>query len=280
MRRAVMILVAILAVVACARGSGRMYPLTGTVQDALSTGEIMVAHDDIPGLMPAMVMPFHVRGSRAGLQPGDRIEATLVMTDTQSWLQDVRVTARGLPTSKAGSGAQEIGNASPGDAVPDFALVNQDARPIHLGQYTGRVLVLTFIYTRCPVPEFCPLLMRKFRGLEEALAADAELSAKTHLLTISFDTAHDTPQVLRDFGAVHAKDGTEANFARWEFATGSEPQVKAVAGFFGLMFWGEDGLITHSLRTAVIGPDGRLARVYSDNAWTVEDILAEIRSAR
>ena len=188
------------------------------------------------------------------------------------------MTARGLPTSKSGSGAQEISSASPGDNVPDFALINQDGRPIHIGQYAGQTLALTFIYTRCPVPEFCPLMMRNFQALDEALSADRGLSSRTRLLTVSFDTAYDTTEVLRSFGRAHVKDRGEGQFARWELATGSEEQVKAIAGFFGLMFWGEAGRITHSLRTAIIGPDGKVAKVYNDNLWTVEEAVRDIRA--
>jgi protein SCO1 len=280
-RRAASALLAVvvaLAAVACARSGGKRYPLTGVVQDVLSSGELVVAHDDIPGLMPAMVMPFHIRGSKDAIQPGDRIEATLVMTDKESWLEDVRVTARGLPTSRAASGPQEISTASPGDAVPDFALVNQDGKPIHLRQYAGQTLVFTFIYTRCPVPEFCPLMMRNFQALDEALSADRALSSRTHLLTVSFDTVYDTPDVLSSFGRAHVKDRGEGRFARWELATGSKEQVKAIAGFFGLMFWGDEGLITHSLRTAIIGSDGKVAKVYNDNLWTVEEAVRDIRA--
>jgi protein SCO1/2 len=118
--------------------------------------------------------------------------------------------------------------------------------------------------------------MRNFQTLDEALSADRKLSTRTHLLTVSFDTAYDTPEVLRSFGRAHVKDRGDGRFARWELATGSEEQVKAIAGFFGLMFWGEGGQITHSLRTAIIGPDGKVAKVYSDNLWTVEEAMREV----
>ena len=267
---------AALATQACARSGEKRYPLKGVVQEIQPSGEFTVAHEDIPGLMPAMVMPFHIRGPKDAIQPGDRIEAALVMTDKESWLEDVRVTARGLPTTHKGSRPEVVSSASPGDTVPDFALVNQDGKPIHIGQYAGRTLVLTFIYTRCPLPEFCPLMMRNFQELDEALSADRRLSARTHLLTVSFDTAYDTPEVLRSFGRAHVKDRGEGRFVRWELATGSEEQVKAIAGFFGLMFWSEGGQITHSLRTAIIGPDGKVAKVYSDNLWTVEEAVREV----
>jgi len=169
--------------------------------------------------------------------------------------------------------------ASPGDAVPDFDLVNQDGKRIHLAQYGGRTLVLTFVYTRCPVPEFCPLAMKLFHELDEALARDPALAPRAHLLTISFDATHDTPAVLRSFGRAYVVDRGEGSFARWEFATGSEEQIKAITGFFGLLYWNDQEQITHSLRTAIIGPNGKVVQVYGDNLWTAEEAVREVRRA-
>ena len=262
----------------CGRLGQKRYHLTGVVQEVRDGGEYVVAHEDIPGFMPAMTMPFHVRRAQGAVQPGDKIDATLVVTDKESWLEDLTVKARGLPTTKRGSGLQPMG-AAVGDLVGDFGLVNQDGHAIHLGDYRGRTLVLTFIYTRCPLPEFCPLMMRNFQKLDDGLAGDAALLGRTHLLSISFDTAFDTPEVLRSFGSAFVKDRGNGRFAHWELATGSPQQIKAVADYFGLVFWGEEGQITHSLCTAIVAADGRVAKVYRDNLWTVEEALAEIRRA-
>jgi len=262
----------------CARLGQKRYHLTGVVQDIRDGGEYVVAHEDIPGFMPAMTMPFRVRSAQGALQPGDKIDATLIVTDKESWLEDLTVKAHGLPTTKPGSGLQHTG-AAVGELVGDFGLVNQDGRAIHLGEYRGRTLVLTFIYTRCPLPEFCPLMMRNFQKLDEGLAGDAALLGKTHLLSISFDTAFDTPEVLRSFGSAFVKDRGNGRFAHWELATGSQQQIKAVADYFGLVFWGEEGQITHSLCTVIVAPDGRVTRIYRDNLWTVEEALTEIRRA-
>jgi protein SCO1 len=279
--RVVLAIVVCLATAACGRAGQHRYPLTGVVQESRpANGEFVVAHDDIPGFMPAMTMPFRVRGmgGKPDLQPGDGITARLVVTDTESWLEDVAVTVRGLPIAKVATGSKALG-AVAGALVPDFHLVNQDGAPIHLDQYSGRTLVLTFIYTRCPLPEFCPLMMKNFRDLDQALARDPVLLAKTHLLSITFDTEYDKPEVLRRFAGVFVEKRGQGRFDHWELATGSAEQVKAVAEFFGLAYWGEGAEIAHSLRTAVIGPDGRVVRLYTDNLWTVEETLAEIQSA-
>ena len=248
--------------------------MKGVVQEVKSRQECVVAHQDIPGFMPAMTMDFRLKAG-GPLLPGDEIEATLIVTDKETWLEDVVVKARGLPVAKR----PEIpaAGAAGGDQVPDFGLVNQDGQAIKLSAYRGRTLILTFIYTRCPLPEYCPLMMRNFQRLDEGLAGEPELFARTHLLSISFDTAYDTPPVLRSFGRAFVKERGPGRFRHWELATGSAEQVKEVAQFFGLVYWGEEGEITHSLCTAIIGPDGKLAKVYRDNLWTVEDALGEVR---
>lgn len=279
--RASLVVLACLAIVVCGPAGQRRYPLGGVVQEIKAgTTEVVVAHEDIPGFMPAMTMPFRVKrdGGLPNVRPGDRITATLVVTDKESWLEDVTVAVRGLPVAKATTGIQPAG-AAPNDVVPDLGLVNQDGASIHLGQYQGRALAITFIYTRCPLPEFCPLLMKNFQKIDEALAREPVLFAKTHLLSISFDTAYDTPEVLRSFGRAFVEDRGQGRFSHWELATGSPEQVKAVADFFGMAYWGERGGITHSLRTAIIGPDGHVVRVYADNDWTVEGAVEEIRRA-
>ena len=259
----------------CSRLDQRRYHLTGVIQEIRSNGEYVVAHEDILGFMPAMTMPFKVSRAPGAIRPGDRIEATLVVTDKESWLEDLRVTFHGLPATAAVSALQP--GVAAGDVVQDFGLVNQDGRAIRFADYRGQTLVLTFIYTRCPLPEFCPLMMRNFQKLDEALSETPALFDKTHLLSISFDTAFDTPQVLTSFGSAFVKDRGRGRFAHWELGTGSERQIKDVAAFFGLVYWADAGQLSHSLCTAIIGPDGRVSKLYRDNLWTVEDALAEIR---
>jgi protein SCO1/2 len=267
-----------MALAACQPPGQRRYPLAGVVQEArLSERELTVAHEDIPGFMPGMTMTFRLPGQDwPGAKPGDRIEATLVVTDKETWIEDVRVTARGLPVADR---PPTRPGAAPGDLVPEFELVNQDARPIRLSDYRGRSLLLTFIYTRCPLPEFCPLLMKNFRKVDEALARDPDLFQKTRLLSISFDVAHDTPEVLNAFGRAFVEDRGLGRFGHWELASGSAEQVRGIAGFFGLVYEGDGEEFSHSMCTAVIAPDGKLARVYRDNTWTPEEIVADMRVA-
>ena len=262
---------------ACGRSTERRYPLMGVVQELQpETGKVVVSHGDIPGFMPAMIMPFTVAGGASDLRPGDLIEAVLVVGDTDSKLEHVVVKQRGL----AVAAPQHAGPpAQIGAPLPDFALINQDGRRISMKQYRGRALAVTFVYTRCPIPEFCPYLMRAFSQLEAAIAKDPQLWKNTHLLTVSFDPEHDTPEVLRRYAEPFVRARGANRFAHWELATGTKQQVKDVAEFFGLSYWGEGKDIAHSLRTGIVGPGGTLLKVYEDNDWTTDDALASLREA-
>jgi protein SCO1/2 len=238
--------------------------------------QIVVAHNAIEGFMPAMTMAFNVKDPRPVemARRGQFIEATLVVDGQYSWLEkgSLRPGNNISPEQKTSVSA----GARPGDEVPDFALVNQDGQPISLAQYRGRALALTFIYVRCPLPEFCPLLSKNFAAIEQELGADPELRDRTRLLSISFDPENDTPEVLKKYADTYRPPGTPPD--HWQFATGTSPQVAAVTGFFGLTF-AEGRQVDHSLRTIVIRPDGRVHRVYIGNDWRAADLMADLRSA-
>ena len=262
-----------------AAGPEQRYPVKGKVVNVDKRGSaVTVAHEAIPGYMDAMTMPFKLKDPSLldVMADGDRLQAMLVVSGTRSWLEEVVVVREEADANMTSAGSLE---PRPGDEIPDFALVNQDGRRITLRQYRGRALVVTFIYTRCPLPDYCPLMTAHFGDLEKALATEPALYATTHLLSITVDPEYDTPRVLRQYGAKEMTGGQERvqpPFAHWELATGSKDQVKAVATYFGMRYWPEGDQIIHSLRTAVIGPDGKLVKLYPGNEWKPEDILAEL----
>ncbi len=237
-------------------------------------------HQDIPGYMPAMIMAFPVRDDQLlkVAAPGDEVTASLVITrDNRYWLEDLVVTHR-APESARPSARASPPEPVPGAAVPDVGLVNQDGKRIRLADYRGRVLALTFIYTRCPLPEFCPLMSRNFQAAAKALAAEPALQARTHLLSISFDPEHDTPEVLRRYGRAFVGDGP-LPFAHWEFASGSAAEIRKLGGFLGLDFDPDQGMWVHNLRTAVVAPDGTLVRSIRGSDWKPEELVADLRAA-
>jgi protein SCO1/2 len=254
------------------------YPLTGQlVAVQLDTGQVLVKHDAVPGYMDAMTMPFQVadRTTIRDRRPGDLITATLVVTDERSHLEDVQWTGRApLEAAPARPVAEGLHILAPGDPAPETALLSHGGGSVSLSDWRGSAVAVTFIYTRCPLPDFCPLLDRRFAAIQAAAADDPALAGRVRLLSVSFDPDTDTPEVLT---AHAAKVGALGD---WHFATAPREVVDRFAASFGVNVIREaDRTITHNLRTAVIGPDGRVAVLRSGNDWTADDVLADLRQA-
>ena len=258
-----------------------VYKLRGVVisTDA-SHGIVVLKHEAIPGFMEAMTMPYQLKDASVlgELHPGDTITADLLVSkksDQTMLLDHIVVVAQAKPDYKP---AVFYHVPAPGDAVPDFQLRNQDGRPIHLSQFRGRQLLITFIYTRCPSPNFCPLVTRNFAAIDRQLAADPVLYAKTHLLCVSFDPDHDTPERLRAYGVTYIGSDDKSTFAHWDFSVPAKPELKKMAEFFDLgMTYGGDEMITHTLSTTLIGPNGKVAAFYPGNEWTPAQIVADVK---
>ena len=260
----------------------KRFPIKGTVIAVNKTDHTAtIKHEDIPGHMPGMTMEFKIKGD-ADLQvmkPGDEITGTLVIDDAATWIEITTITEGGAkltPTTVV------PGEPKPGDEIPDFELVNQDGRRIHLAQYRGQALALTFVYTRCPQPDQCTLMSTNFATIDRELQAQSDVYAKTHLLTISFDPDYDTPKVMRSYGASHTERYSDEKFQHWEFATGTAEQVKRIAEYFGLRYFhdtesGQDQII-HSLRTAVIDSNGKLVKLYRGNEWKPVEIAEDLKA--
>jgi protein SCO1 len=259
----------------------KRYPIKGKVVAVDQTDRTAtIAHDDIVGYMPAMTMPFKIKNDAdlEMLKPGDSMTGTLVVDDLASWVEVASIVeGPSLLTN-----IDVPGEPKPGTEVPDFGLVNQDGKRIHLAQYRGKVLLLTFVYTRCPQPDQCTLMSNNFAAIDQALQKQPETYDKTHLLTISFDPDYDTPKVLRSYGASHTGRYSDETFQHWEFATGSKDEVKGIAQFFGLRYYhdteSDDEQVIHSMRTAIVGADGKVLKLYRGNEWKPEEILTELRN--
>ena len=231
--------------------------------------------------MPAMTMPFDLEGQEVleELRPGDEVEGTLVVGPLSSELVDLIITRPALPepvvldnTSGSPSLRPRREPLTPGQRVPDFTVTTQEGRPLSLSGLRGSTVALTFIYTRCPLPEFCPLMDQKFRRLAELVRLLPEARERSvRLLSISFDPEHDTPEVL----ARHARlRGAEAPL--WTFAVASHDELRKVSEPLGLLYGPTPDEIVHNLVTAVIGPDGRLVRLETGGDWTPEELFRTI----
>jgi protein SCO1/2 len=264
-----------------ADGAFKTYKLRGKVisTDA-KTGEVTVAHDAIPGFMSAMTMPYKVKDANVlgELHPGDVITADVVVSqsgDADTVLDHIVVVAQGRADYKP---KVQYHVPAPGDATPDFKLRNQDGRAIHLAQFRGQALLITFIYTRCPLPDFCPRVTRNFAAIERQLASDPALLARTHLVCVSFDPDNDTPARLRAYGVTYIGSDAKSAFAHWDFAVPDKLGLAEMAKFFDVGMTKEaDATITHTLSTTLIGPDGKVMKFYPGNEWTPEQVVADVK---
>lgn len=261
----------------------KTYHLRGKVVAANpSTGEVTVDHEAIPGFMEAMTMPYKLKDPSilSELHPGDIITADVLVSDDESTvlLDHIVVVGQGKPDYRPTS-IYHV--PAPGDAVPDFALRNEDNREIHLRQFRGKELLITFIYTRCPLPNFCPLVTHNFATIDKQLAADPGLYAKTHLLSVSFDPEHDTPDRLRAYGEQYMMSNDTAHvFAHWDFAVPAKPVVMQMAKYFDVgLTESSDGSISHTLSTTLIGPNGKVIKFYPGNDWTPNQVLTDMKQA-
>ncbi len=278
MRRALFLACLALAAAACVAGPRpRRFDLTGQVLAVPpDSTRIVVRHKDIPGFMPAMTMSYRVNDAkvRASLAPGDLITATLVVTDDDAYLATIKRTGHADLPAPAAAPPPVVDPLRPGDAVPDATLVDQDGRSLRLSSLAGTAVVVTFIYTRCPLPDFCPLMDRNFAAIQRAVKAEGPRGVR--LVSISFDPAFDTPAVLK---AHAARAGADP--AVWTFVTGDQATIEVLGARFGLAVVhdaNDPASITHNLRTAVIDRHGKLKKLYDGNEWTPPEILADLAS--
>ena len=213
--------------------------------------------------------------------PGDQITATLIVDGTRSWLEDIVITKESSDAATTATG--EAAGPQPGLEVADYRLINQDGKAIRIHDYKGKALLLTFIYTRCQDPGQCTLMSSNFATIDQELQKQPDLYQKTHLLSISFDSDYDTAKVLRSYGAAYTGKYSDETFAHWEFASGSADEVKGIAQFFGMRYYQDSSSgkeqVIHSLRTALIGPDSKIVKIYRGNEWKPDEVLKDLQAA-
>jgi protein SCO1/2 len=261
----------------------KRYDLNGKVVSVERDKHLVtVAHEDIKDYMPAMTMPFNVKDNWVFevIKPGDRIAAAYVVDGTNSWLEEVVLTKE---SPEQPNSVSEAAEPKPGDEVPNYRLVNQDGDAIRIHDYKGKALLLTFIFTRCQDPDQCTLMSGNFATINQELQKQPDIYSRTHLLSISFDPEYDTPKVLRSYGAAYTGKFADETFDHWEFASGSADEVKGIGQFFGLRYYkdeqtGKEQMI-HTLRTALIGPDSKLIKIYRGNDWKTGDVVADLKDA-
>jgi protein SCO1/2 len=274
-----------LALAACDRStptdsSARSFQVRGLVRGlAPDRSTVSIEHEDIPGFMPSMTMPFSVKDQKeiAGLKIGDSISFRLTVTDQDLFLDEVKTIPASEvrvaePKPTAGVASNNAERLHEGDIVPSFGLTNQDGAPITSDTFRGQPFVLTFIFSRCPVPNFCPRISSNFSELQAAIKSDTALAGKARLLSITLDPKFDTPAILKDYA-----EHQQADPQIWTFGTGESAQIDALTQSFAVFVQPEGGTISHGLATALIGPDGNVVKIWRGNGWTPSEVIDELR---
>jgi protein SCO1/2 len=239
---------------------------------------VIVDHEPVPNFMPRMTMPFRTLpgDSVTFLRNGDAVAFRMIVTKDSTYILDLRRIADSeletneMPTAVLPASAAPM--VTVGDRVPPASLINENGETFTLTSFQGKALALTFIYTRCPLPDFCPLLTTKFGQIERL--AGSQFGDRAALLSITMDPEYDTPEVMRSYKRRSTRDGKN-----WTFATGSSRQIETVSRLFGLYREGASGMWDHNIVVILIGPDGRIAETWRSQDWTAEDIVASMERA-
>ena len=241
---------------------------------------IEIQHENIPGFMPSMTMPFVPRDPKqiADIQTGDAISFRMVVTQKDFWIENVKKIRRqevDIAELKQTSPVSTESDArlKEGDKMPPFNLTNQNGERISLDTFRGQPFVLTFVFTRCPVPNFCPRMSNNFEELQTAIKSGTGTVATTRLLSITLDPDYDTPKILSDYAAFHHNDSKI-----WTFATGDGKEIDTLTHAFSVYLQNEGGTLSHGLATALVNRNGRIERIWRGNAWKPEEVLEAIKA--
>ena len=275
-----------LALLGCGRSSNpdvsaEHYDTRGVVRGfSPDRSTIEIQHENIPGFMPSMTMPFVARDPKqiADLRTGDAISFRMAVTKKDFWIENVKKIRReevdvAEPKRTSPVSADRDARLKEGDEMPPFGLTNQNGERVSLDIFRGQPFVLTFVFTRCPVPNFCPRMSNNFEELQAAIKSGTGTLASTRLLSITLDPGYDTPKILSDYAAFHHTDSKI-----WTFATGDEKEIDSLTRAFSVYRKNEGGTISHGLATALINRDGKIERIWRGNAWTPAEITEAIHA--
>lgn len=260
------------------------YAVKGIVEEIKPDGRtVIIEHEEIPGYMPAMTMPFTVKNTNelTGVKPRDIVQFRMVVTEDDGWIEQVTRIGFAPPTNAAQLNrtfrpVREVEPLSVGDAMPDYTFTNELGKVVRLADFQGSAYAFTFIFTRCPFPIYCPRMAENFQSAARQLKADRAVPTNWHLLSITFDVDYDTPERLRAYAQRYGYDPT-----RWSFLTGALIDIDAITEQFGLVFpRTETGIgFDHNLRTVVVDATGRVHRILLGNEWKPEEFTAALKEA-
>ncbi|MDF1738977.1 MAG: SCO family protein [Verrucomicrobiales bacterium] len=255
-----------------------VYPVRGVVQKRMDDPSmLLIDHEEIPGFMPRMVMPFRVLDPSLfdGLEPGMEVTLDFHVTETDSWATNVVATGeRGPITLEERADSSKL--LGVGDELPDYEFVDETGKAVRFSDFRGMPVAVTFVFSRCPVPEYCPRMMNHFATVREKLDADPEAPKSYRLLTISFDSEHDSSEIMKTWGAGYGHKAGQS----WSLLSTPESEViDSIASRVGLRFGESNGTLQHNLRTLVLDRDGVIRALYTDETWSVDDLILEIKKS-
>ncbi|MGV3771651.1 MAG: SCO family protein [Verrucomicrobiales bacterium] len=261
-----------------ANDTNQVFHVKGVIQSLQpEKNRAIIKHEEIPNYMAAMTMPLDVKNSNelAGLKPGDEVTFKMIVNEEEGWIEEIRKTGGTnkveRPPIRIVRNVEEL---EEGDIMPDYPFTNALGKAVRLYDHKGKALALTFIFTRCPFPNFCPRMSGNFADAAKILTNDPDAPKNWHLFSISFDPDYDTPQKLRSYSRIY-----NVIPEQWDFVTGAQIEIDAITEQFGLGFAYTDGSFDHNLRTVVIDASGKVHKIFAGNEWTGEELAAEIAKA-
>ena len=260
--------------------AAKIYDARGIVQQITADGrKATIKHEKIPGYMAAMTMDFSIRNTNelVGIAPNDEITFKLAVTETDDWIEGVRFVAHHVSEVTNGVFTFHVPTPqlNPGDTLGDYELTGEDGKSFRFADFRGSAVAFTFFFTTCPLPEFCPRMNRNLAEARKIILAQTNAPTNWQLLSISFDSDFDKPEILSGFGNFYRGD----NASRWRFAVASTNTLAGLAPKVGLNFWREGGSISHNLRTVVLDGAGKIFKQFDGNDWTAQELADAIVEA-
>ena len=258
----------------------RIYAARGIVRHIADDRQVAtIQHEAIPGFMSVMTMDFTVKNTNElrNIAPGDRINFKLSVTETNSWIESVRFDSHVIEnvTNHEVIIRTSSPDLKPGDVMPDFKFTDENDRPVRFSEYRGRVLAFTFLFIRCPLPDYCPRMNLNFAATRTLLRDSAFAPTNWQFLSISFDPDFDQPDKLANY----AKFYRDSDADRWLFAVADTNTLDRIAPLLDLKISRVDGGINHNLRTVVLDPQGRITRQFDGNQWTPKELFDAMLAA-
>lgn len=263
----------------------KTFQVKGVVKEVLpANNQVRIEHEKIPDYMDAMTMLFDVKDTNelAGLAPGDNISFRMIVTEDDGWID--RVTRLGITTPIVANPpdsfrrAREVEPLKVGQAMPNYNFTNEFGKAVSLEDFRGKAVAFTFIFTRCPYPDYCPRMSKAFEAVQKHLKNATNGPTNWHLLSVTIDPQFDTPAVLKNYATTYRYDSN-----RWSYVTGELIDITAMAEQFGLLFWRPDPNqpvgINHNLRTVVVTASGKVHKIFPENTWKPEDVAAAVTEA-